>query len=262
MTEAFRFDRAITRLPSSSVGRGLRSIPGEDPDRELFSTQHEVYRNALADAGVTVSVLPPLDSHPDAVFVEDTALCFPDFAVLLRPGAPSRRGEEESIGVELARHYGTVHRLARGHVDGGDVLWTGTETIIGLSSRTTPEGAKSLAEILSGQGMSARVATTPEGVLHFKSDSSVVDNGVVLSTTRLAESGVFADYRVLQVPAGEELAANCIRVNDTVLLPAGYPQTEALLQNFGLTVVPLDNSEPAKIDGGLSCMSLRLPVRP
>lgn len=239
---------------------GLRAGGGPDPDPGLFQLQHEAYLRALEDAGLTLTVLPPLDSHPDSVFVEDTALCFPGFAVVLRPGAPSRQGEEDSIADELIDHFDAVIRLDAGHVDGGDVLWTGREVIIGCSSRTDETGATALARILEMHGLAARIADTPAGVLHFKSDSSALGDDVILSTSRLAQSGVFDGYELIIVPDGEEAAANCIRVNDTVLLPAGFQQTASLLREHGYTVHEVDNSEPGRIDGGLSCMSLRIPA--
>lgn len=254
------FVAALVRRPSPSVTEGLRGEAGRDPDPELFARQHEGYIRTLEDAGLAVVVLPADERFPDSVFVEDTALCFPGFAVVCRPGAPSRSGEEESIAEALTTWYSEIHRVPTGHVDGGDVLWTGREVIVGVSDRTDTEGAEALVGLLVAQGLSARTAPTPAGVLHFKSDAASLDEHTILATSRLSDSGVFADYTVLTVPAGEEAAANAVRIGETVLLPAGYPDTEQLLIKAGYSVTPVDNSEPAAIDGGLSCMSLRIPT--
>ena len=255
------FVAALVRRPSASVVHGLRGGSRPDPDPELFARQHETYIRALEDAGLAVVVLPEDDRFPDSVFVEDTALCFPGFAVVCRPGAASRSGEEDSTREALSTWYSDIHELPAGHVDGGDVLWTGREVIVGISERTDTEGANALVDLLLKQGLPARTAPTPSGVLHFKSDARFhLDERTILATSRLADAGVFSDYTVLRVPPGEEAAANAVRIGDTVLIPSGYPQTEALLVDAGYSVSALDNSEPAAIDGGLSCMSLRIPA--
>lgn len=253
------FIAAIAKRPSEAVSGGIRSSGGRDPDPQLFAHQHDHYVRTLEDCGLAVTVLPADPQFPDSVFVEDTALCFQGFAVLLRPGAPTRAGEVTAIAPALSQWYDDVETLDRGHVDGGDVLWTGREVIVGQSARTNHEGATALVELLTRRGLTARTAHTPEGVLHFKSDSSSLDAETVLATNRLASSGVFDDYRVLVVPAGEEAAANAVRIRDRVLIPAGSPATTAMLSEAGFDVVELNNSEPALIDGGLSCMSLRIP---
>jgi len=254
------FVAALVRRPSAAVTEGLRGGSGPDPDPELFARQHETYVRTLEDLGLAVVVLPEDERFPDSVFVEDTALCFPGFAVICRPGAASRAGEEESIRDALTTWYTDIEQLARGHVDGGDVLWTGREVIVGISSRTDSEGAEALVDLLQNRGMRARTAPTPEGVLHFKSDAASLDEDTILATARLADSGVFSDYTVVTVPAGEEAAANAVRIGDTVVLPSGYPATRQLLIDAGYSVTTVDNSEPAAIDGGLSCMSLRIPA--
>lgn len=253
------FIAAIAKRPSAAVSAGIRSGQGRDPDPDAFARQHDQYVRTLEDCGLAVTVLPAEPQFPDSVFVEDTALCFPGFAVLLRPGAPSRAAEVNAIAPALSQWYEDVETLERGHVDGGDVLWTGKEVIVGQSARTNHEGAVALVDLLTRRGLIARVAHTPEGVLHFKSDSSSLDAETILATKRLADSGVFDGYRVLLVPDGEEAAANAVRVRDRVLIPSGAPATASMLTEAGFDVVEVDNSEPALIDGGLSCMSLRIP---
>lgn len=259
MSAHTHFIAAIAKKPSEAVTAGIRSGGGQDPNPELFARQHDTYVRTLEDCGLAVTVLPADPQFPDSVFVEDTALCFKGFAVMLRPGAPSRAGELAAISSAISQWYDDVEVLERGHVDGGDVLWTGPEVIVGQSARTNLEGATALVELLTRRGLIARIAQTPAGVLHFKSDSSSLDSETILATTRVAQSGVFDSYRVMEVPPGEEAAANAVRIRDHVFIPAGSPATAALLSDAGFNVVELDNSEPALIDGGLSCMSLRIP---
>ena len=260
MADPTRFVAALARRPSPAVTQGLRVETGPDPDPEAFAAQHEGYLRELEDLGLAVTVLAEDADLPDSVFVEDTALCFPDFAIITRPGAPSRAAEVTAVRDALTTWYSDIVELPHGHCDGGDVLWTGREVVIGLSSRTDQQGADALIDLLRSRGIAARSAPTPSGVLHFKSDSAVLDQDTILATQRLAATGVFDSYRVVTVPPGEEPAANVVAINGQVLMPTGCPGTRALIEEQGYAVIALDNTEPAKIDGGLSCMSLRIPA--
>jgi dimethylargininase len=253
-----RFDRALTRLPAASVVRGLRAGDGGDPDQALFERQHESYRAALVAAGVAVEVLPPLEAFPDSVFLEDAALCLPGLAVALRPGAPSRRGEAAALRPRLEALFETVLDLPdTANLDGGDILTTDREILVGLSARSDAAGAEALAAALAPHGYRVRRVATPAGVLHLKSDCATLGGNAVLATPRLAAAGCFAGYEVIETAPGEEAAANAIRVNDRVFVAAGFPGTAGRLAEAGYDLVPLDLSEAAKLDGGLSCLSLR-----
>ena len=252
-----RFTVALVRPPTPSVVDGLRADDGPDPDFGAFQAEHDGYVRALADAGVRVEAMAALDEFPDAVFVEDAALCIGDHAVVLRPGAPSRAGEADAVVDDLTSRFATVARVEDGYVDGGDILVTGTEILVGLSVRTDTAGAAALAEAAAPSGLPTRVVTTPPGVLHFKTDCAIIDDTTIFSTSRLAASGCFEAYDVIECPAGEEAAANLIRVNEHVLMRTGFPATEALLRDSGYQVVTVRADEAARIDGGLSCMSLR-----
>ena len=258
IARSYRFSNAITRTPGDSVVDGLRAEERGAPDPARLRDQHAAYVAALTEAGAEVTELPPLEDHPDAVFVEDTALCLPALAVVLRPGAPSRRGEVASIAPALKAAYGEVLALdGPGTVDGGDILVTGREVLVGRSDRTDAEGIGALARLLAPRGEAVRGVETPRGVLHLKSDCAVLDEETVLATPRLAELSAFAGYRLLGTPAGEEPAANVVRVNEVVLAPAGFPRTAEMLARAGYEVRTLAIDEAAKLDGGLSCLSLR-----
>ncbi|PLW77018.1 arginine deiminase family protein [Cohaesibacter celericrescens] len=256
----FRFTHSISRMPGQSIASGLRAGGGPDPDPALFIAQHKAYLVALGEAGVEPSCLPALEAYPDSVFVEDPALCMPQGAILLRPGAKSRAGETQEMLPVLYTHFDTVHILqGPGMVDGGDIMVTDDEVLVGLSARTDESGFSELETLLAGWGHKARMVQTPASILHFKTASSFLGDNTILCTEVMAQSGVFDAYQIVQVAKGEEAAANAIRVNDTILLSAGFPKTAQILRErfADLKLVELDTSQAALVDGGLSCMSLR-----
>lgn len=255
---SFRFTHAITRTPANSVADGIRAVDAGDPSGEKFRQEHELYVEALQEAGLEVTVLPSLEEFPDSCFVEDPAFCLPEGAIQLRPGTASRIGEGAAIRAALDAAFGQVVELpGKGHVDGGDVLMLDDVILIGLSARTDREGAEAFANVLADWGYKAEVCETPDGVLHFKTACSTLGEGVILATRVMAESGFFGDRKVVVVPEGEEYAANVIRVNDVVLVPEGYPKTLAAIEEAGFRTVVLPTHEARKVDGGLSCLSLR-----
>lgn len=256
---SYRFTHAVTRRPSQSIIRGLRAVDTGNPDLAVMQSHHADYIAALKAAGATVIELDALDAYPDSVFVEDTALCLPQGAVIMRPGAPSRLGEAAEMAPVLKRLYSTIRRIEGedSFIEGGDILVTETEILVGRSARTNAAGVAELAKLVADWGHRVRELHTPPGVLHFKTDCSLMDAETVLSTDRLAASGCFKGYRVIPVAQGEEASANAIRFNDLVLFPAGFPRTRDRLVEAGYKVTEIGNSECAKIDGGMSCLSLR-----
>jgi len=263
MTEgrSYRFTHFLCRTPAHSVVNGLRDGDGVNPDPVLFEAQHAAYVETLLAAGGSVKVLPALETFPDSVFIEDPAIVSGDTAIVLRPGAESRFGEAEALRPVLLESFNTVVDLpGNGFVDGGDVLLSDTEAFIGLSARTDQAGFDALAHALSDLGYTARKVETPPSILHFKTDCGLLDSETIFASQTLAATDCFGGYRVIEAPAGEESAANLIRVNDVVLLSAGHPKTEDLLTSNGYDVRVLDTSEAAKVDGGLSCMSLRFSL--
>ncbi len=257
MTRPFDFTRALVRRPGANAVKGLRAGDRPDPDLAGLLAEHAAYVAALRGAGLTVDELPADEDFPDGLFVEDPALVFPEAAILLRPGAPSRQGEAALLRPALEARFPAVLELPAGHADGGDVLDLGTRLLIGLSSRTDRTGAEALAALLAGLGRAAEVVAPPAGVLHLKTGGSLVAEGVVLATAALAATGRFAGCEVIEAPAGEEGGANVLRVNDTLLVGERYPQIAARLAGLGAEVVPLANREIARIDAGFTCMSLR-----
>ncbi|MGX9574323.1 dimethylarginine dimethylaminohydrolase family protein [Mesorhizobium sp. f-mel] len=254
----FEFNSAIVREPSTSVVNGLRADDRGGPTYDGVKAEHDAYIAALRNAGVEVTVLPALEAFPDSIFVEDPALVFTNGAILLRPGTPTRVREAAELAPVLREMFNTVLELPDpGQADGGDIMYTPTGVLIGLSERTDKVGAEALIASIEKLGGKARVAETPKGVLHFKTASSLLDEETIISTPALADAAVFEGFRKIVVPQGEKPAANVLRINDVVFASAGYPRTLEMLDNEGYKVVQLKTAEIEKIDAGLSCMSLR-----
>lgn len=255
---SYQFSHAICRLPSQSLVDGLRAVDVGRPDYARFVQDHEDYMQALKKTGATVITLDPLEEFPDSVFIEDAALCLPRGCVIMRPGAPSRLGEAEKIISTLSKLYSNIKRIeAPGFIEGGDVLTTEKEILVGKSERTNSEGIDALRLIVKDWGYQVCEVDTPKDILHFKTDCSLLDENTILSTQRLAATGCFDAYEVIEIPKGEEACANTIRFNDVVIIPKGFPKTQAILQAKGYVVKTIGNTEAAKLDGGMSCLSLR-----
>ena len=257
MPRPYDFTQAILRQPGASVVKGLRKGGGTDPTFAGVVREHAAYAAALAEAGLKLTMLDPLEHFPDAIFVEDPALVFPEAAILLNPGAPSRAGEGEHLRAALEAKFDQVLELPEGHADGGDVLVLPDRILIGLSARTDRTGATALVRLLEGLGRRVEVTETPAGVLHQKTATTLIDEETVLASAALAATGIFGAMRVLEVPQGEEGGANVLRVGDVLIVGAGYPRLHDLLDGHGARLVLLENTEIAKIDAGFTCMSLR-----
>ncbi|MCB5409932.1 dimethylarginine dimethylaminohydrolase family protein [Pseudogemmobacter faecipullorum] len=259
MTKSYSFTHAITRRPPLSVTRGLRAEDTGNPDHALLQSHHADYIAALRATGAEVIELPELEDYPDSLFVEDTALCLREGAVIMRPGAPSRLGEAAEMAPHLAQLYRELRRIeaADSFIEAGDILTTESEILVGRSARTNAAGVAELTRLVADWGYKVREVHTPPGVLHFKTDCSLMDGETILATDRLAASGCFTGYRVIAVAEGEEAGANAIRFNDKVIVPSGFPRTRDRLLAAGFDLVEIGNSECAKIDGGMSCLSLR-----
>jgi dimethylargininase len=258
----FDFDSAIVRAPARSVVSGILKDPDVVPQFDRVVTEHTAYVEALRAAGLTVEILPPLEAFPDSVFVEDPALVFSDGAVLLRPGTPTRLGESEEMRPVLRRRFQHVFELSdKEYADGGDVLTARDGVFIGLSRRTTRQGAEALSRLLRQLDLTAVIVETPPGSLHLKSAVSLLDEETFLTRASIAQSGIFRGYKMLVSPDSER-SAHALRVNDTVFVPAHFPRTADLLATKGYPVKPLQLAEIRKLDAGLPCMSLRWFAQP
>ena len=251
------FTQAIARKPAKNFAQGLTTTVSAKPPRyELLLQQHETYLEALKFCGLEVTLLDPLPEYPDAYFVEDTAVVTPDVAVITNPGAATRKGEEESMVPVLAGFRQIERILAPGNVDGGDVLQVGNHFIIGLSERTNREGAAQLGRILENFGHTWATVEVGAG-LHFKSSVNYVGQNTLLVTPAFAEHAELRGYDKIILDNVEAYAANTLLVNEHLLTPAGYPTARQKLEVLGYKIIELQTSEVRKMDGGLTCMSIR-----
>lgn len=247
--------RAFTRAVSPRLAECQLTHLGRVPiDAAKASAQHAAYEQALRDAGLAIIRLPDLPDDPDAVFVEDTALLLGGHAVITRPGALSRQNETQSTADGLAAHF-ELHRIERGHVDGGDVLRIGQILYVGLSSRTDQAGIDALAAITGPLGFEVRHATLRD-CLHLKTGATLAAPGLLLINPQAVDPAQFDGVEPLAVDPAEPAAANIVRAGDRLILAAGNPATAAKLRARGLTVVEVDVSELQKAEAGGTCMSL------
>ncbi len=256
------FTRAIVRPPGNTFAQGLTRVDLGAPSVGLARAQFEAYCRALASCGLTITELPSLTEFPDSTFVEDTAIVTERGAILTRPGAPSRAGEVDAIRPALLEHYSELEIIeAPGHVDGGDICDADGHFLIGISARTNPEGAAQLAAWLERRGYTSATIDIRDrdDILHLKSGLSALGDNRLAVIEPLADHPALEQFEHILVPQAEAYAANCIRVNEKVLIPSGYPQFEAALTTLGYHPLVLMMSEFEKMDGGLSCLSLRLP---
>lgn len=252
-----RFTRAIVRRPGPSMIDGLTTAGLGPVDYERALVQHDRYVSALQECGLTVMVLPPDNDHPDSTFVEDTALLTPQCAIMMRPGAKSRRGETAGIEPVIQQFYDRIeHVEAPGTADAGDIMMVGSHYYIGLSNRTNSEGAKQIIRILKNHGMTG--STIPlKQMLHLKSGVAYLENESLLIAGEFKSNNELAKFHCVPVDDDEQYAANSLWINGTVLVPGGFPKTERAIKSLGYRTIVLDVSEFQKLDGGLSCLSLR-----
>ena len=251
------FKNAIVRTPSQSMVNGLTSAKLGVPDYKKACIQHKDYIQALKSCGVQVTVLDAKEKFPDSTFVEDVALLTPECAILCNPGAPSRKGEVEGIKSSIADFYAEIEEIkSPGTVEAGDIMMVGSHFYIGISERTNSEGAKQMISILQKYGMSASVVSLAK-VLHLKTGLAYLENNNLLACGEFLGKEEFQKFNIIEIDEEESYAANCIWINGTVLVPAGFPRSKNAIENAGYKIIEVDVSEFQKLDGGLSCLSLR-----
>ena len=254
------FTRAITRTPASNFADGLTTVDLGIPDYQKTIAEHERYLAALKQCGLALTELPADPRYPDSTFVEDTAILTEHGAILTRPGAESRKGEAGAIKATLKTFYPELAEIsAPGTLDGGDICEAGTHFFIGISLRTNEAGGKQLANWLAGKNYTSSFVDIRQtkGILHLKSGIAYLGENRLVVIDSLAAHPDFKGYDLIRMAPGEDYAANCIRINDTILIAAGFPKFEATLRRLGYKLIVLDMSEYQKMDGGLSCLSLR-----
>ena len=250
------FKYAIMRRPGKTFDRGITTSNLGAPNYDLVLEQHAVYIDTLKSIGLDVIELDPLVDYPDAHFVEDTAVVTPELAIITNPGAPSRQGEEKSIAEVLLQYRQVEYIQAPGTVDGGDVLMMGNHFFIGISERTNHQGADQMGGILEKYGKTFTTIPVDAG-LHFKSSVNGVAPNTLLITEDFAGHEAFYEHDKIMVDNEESYAANTLWINDHLLMPGGFQATKTKLKRLGLPIIELDVSEMQKMDGGLTCLSIR-----
>jgi dimethylargininase len=256
-----RFTKAIVRLPGENFSQGLTmSVSSSGPDFRKALEQHAAYCRALAACGVEVTVMSADDGYPDGTFVEDTFVIAERVAIATRPGAKTRMGEVESVAKAVQGLRPQVERIeAPGTVDGGDICQVNDHFLIGLSARTNEAGAAQLAAILTRYQYTSSTLDIRQhpSLLHLKSGIAYLGEGRFLVAPGFPPTQGLARCDRIQVAAGEIYAANAVLVNDEVLIASGFPKLARTLDKLRYRVRALDMSEFEKMDGGLSCLSLR-----
>lgn len=255
-----KFNHVIVRRPCKALVNGISGgdYPG-NPDYELAVKQHNRYITALSQCGVDVTVLDADENYPDSCFVEDPALITRECAIITNPGAESRNGEKDEI-IDAVRKFFPEERIEYiknpGTLEGGDVMMVGDHFYVGRSARTNEEGIKQLTEILAKYGLTCSEVKLEE-VLHLKTGVNYIENNNMLVAGEFVTKPEFEKYNKIVIPEEEAYGANCIWMNDTVIVPEGYPTVLKAIQDLGYKTLIVDTSEYRKVDGGLSCLSLR-----
>jgi dimethylargininase len=254
------FTKAIVRPPGANYATGLTTVDLGAPDLERALKQHEAYCDTLESCGLNVIRLAPDEDHPDSTFVEDTAVLTARGAVITRPGAPSRRNETNNIAPVIRDYFSRVHLIEEpGTVDGGDICEAGEHFFIGVSLRTNEHGARQLAGFFESFGYSSSLIDIRRvsNILHLKSGLAYLGGGQLVVIDALRGLYEFSGYDLVCLDSSEDYAANCLEINGKVLIADGFPATRRELEHRGYQTIALDMWEFQKMDGGLSCLSLR-----
>ena len=255
------FTKAIVRTLAKSVINGIDDYAGEgQPDYQLAIKEHQNYVATLNDLGITTTILGPLEDYPDSCFVEDPAVVFDDFAVITNPARSTRQRERELIKPAIKQFY-TDHQIfeitSPGTLEGGDVMPVDNNVIyVGRSARTNQAGIDQFTKIAAKFGKIVK-AVPVQNVLHLKTGTTYMGDNKLLVAGEYIDSPYFKGFDQLKVPTGEDYAANCINTGNGVIMPAGFPGVKKLLEDNGFTTREVNMSEFSKIDGGLTCLSLR-----
>lgn len=251
------FTKAIVRKPSRSMLDGLSNANLGKPDYEKAMIQHQNYMDVLLYCGLDLTILEADENYPDSCFVEDVALCTSQCAVITHPGALSRRGEVVEMKEVLKDFYKNIEQINEpGTIEAGDIMMVGNHFYIGLSNRTNQDGAEQMISILNKYGFSASLIQLEE-VLHLKTGLAYLENNHLLISGEFLQQPEFDKFHKIKIETEDAYSANCIWVNDKVLIPAGFSATKQKIAHLGYEIIELEMSEFQKLDGGLSCLSLR-----
>ena len=248
---------ALTRGLSSRINEcELTFIERQQMDVGRAVRQHRDYQQLLRGLGVSVVELPSNNDCPDCCFIEDTALVLDELAILTRPGSEARRREVNGVATTVRERRREVFQVeAPATLEGGDVLRIGRDLFVGLTERTNREGLDALRRYVSPYGYNVQAVETP-GALHLKSVCAAVDEHTIMAEPSRVDLRPFKDFRIIEVPQEEWMAANILLVNGIVCMHSGFPKTRSLLQSRGYQIRTTDISEFLKAEAGLTCLSV------
>jgi len=250
------FTRALTRgIPNTYEAAVVETSPSEPFDLPLARSQHQAYVHALRQASLEIIELPPDDRFPDCCFVEDCALVADGVALITNPGTSSRRGEQEAIKEVLSRSFRIEKMTMPAMLEGGDCLRVGKRLFVGKSDRTNEAGIERVREVFEPQGFGITAIPVTD-VLHLKCVCSGLGTDKIVLGERTIPREYFGDVDVVEIPNHEAYAANCVSINNTVLMASGFPEMRRTIESLGFNIVPLETSEIRKADGSLTCLSI------
>ncbi|MBW9212016.1 MULTISPECIES: dimethylarginine dimethylaminohydrolase family protein [Terrabacteria group] len=256
-----RFTNAIVRKPCKAMIEGIATgmFSEESPIYEDALRQHESYVKTLEELGVSVLVLEALEQYPDSCFVEDPAVVMKDFAVITNSPRETRNGEKDEILPAIRQFYkeDEIYDIqSPGTMEGGDVMFVDGHFYVGLSERTNLEGVRQFREIVQKYGYDVTSVPVTEG-LHLKDFVIYLENGNMLLSEKMNNEEAFAKFNRFVVPKEELYAINSLYINGTVMVPDGFPKTKEYIESLGYPVKVVNTDEFKKIDGSLTCLSLR-----
>jgi len=252
-----KFCNAIVREPCPAMVNGLTTAALGRPDYLKALEQHHNYVSMLKECSVHVTVLEADNNYPDSTFIEDVALCTSHCAIITNPGTPERNGEKDSIRSVLQNFFPALETIqSPGTLEAGDVMMVNNHCYVGISQRTNQNGAEQLISLLRKYGMTGSKVPLKK-MLHLKTGVSYLEQNNLLVCGEFIEHMEFKKFSRIVVDASEAYAANSLWVNERVLVPRGYLDTKKKIENAGYPTIEVDVSEFQKLDGGLSCLSLR-----
>jgi dimethylargininase len=255
MKKIFKF--AIVKRPCPEMVNGITKASLGKPDYQNALKQHDFYIDSLEKCGLNVKVLEADSKFPDSTFIEDVSVCTPHCAIITNPGALARNGEIKGMKNVLQEFYKNIEEIkAPGTLDGGDVMMVGDHYYIGLSARTNDEGADQFISILNRYEMTGSKVKMKD-MLHLKTGLSYLENNNLLIAGEFVSYSEFEKFNRIVIDQDGSYSANSLWINGTVFVPRGYPGTKKKIEGLGYNVKEVDTSEFRKLDGGLSCLSLR-----
>jgi dimethylargininase len=251
------FTNAILCTPCHSITEGITTSDIGKPVYNIALEQHSKYAAALQQLGLKIHTIPAKEQFPDSTFIEDVAVCTSVFCTITSPGAPSRRGETTGMKEVMMEFFNSFEEIKLpGTLEAGDVMMAGNHFYIGISGRTNHNGADQLITIVQKHGYTGTKIPLKK-MLHLKTGVSYLENNNLLVSGEFINTPEFGKFNRIIVDDDESYSANSLWINGKVLVPAGFPKTREKIEKAGYETIVLDVSEFRKVDGGLSCLSLR-----